>query len=121
MRSLLAFLFISASFLANANVMVDEPVPAIITSELQIVLPVDQPLAEIYVIDISGIAFENEAEAKQFFGMFTENVVRYTVNYAEMTVEVKLQNVMTPAWNLSNWNEYFAGRSAKMQAVFATL
>lgn len=121
MRSFLAFILLSSSLLAQANIIVDEPVPAVITADLQILLPVDQPLAEIYVIDISGIAFENEAKAQQFFGMFTENVVRYTVNYADQTVEVKLQNVMTPTWNLTNWNEYFAGRSAKMQAVFATL
>lgn len=100
---------------------ISDPVPAVITEDLQIILPADQPLSEFYTIDISALKFTEASEANQFFGMFTENAVLYRVNFDERTVMVNVHTSIFPDWDLNRWNEYFATRSAKMKAVYESM
>ena len=53
--------------------------------------------------------------------MFTENVVVYVVDFESRTVQVYLQDIMTPAWDITAWNDYFAARSMKMKVVYDAL
>ncbi|HAE13254.1 MAG: hypothetical protein H6548_06530 [Chitinophagales bacterium] len=120
MSSLFTAFLLSAGIMSNAAA-VSEPVPATINDQMQIVLPADQPLAAVYAFSIADLKFTEAAQAEQFFSMFTENVVVYVVDFESRTVQVYLQDIMTPAWDITAWNDYFAARSMKMKVVYDAL
>jgi len=119
MKALFLALLISTTAFAFGTTA--DPVKASINDEMQIKLPADIALQSVYILDISSLEFNDESQAKQFFGMFTENVVHYAVNYDAMEVEIHLHSYADPEWNLDQWNTYFSNRSAKMQAVYSSL
>jgi hypothetical protein len=119
MKTWILCLLLAASTVAFAQSS-DSP-RANITEDMQIVLPAADELASVYLLDISDLAFDSAEKAKQFFGMFTENVVHYVVDFDAKQVEIHLHSYADPAWDLAKWNSYFQERSVKMQAVYNTL
>lgn len=74
-------LFSTLAFLAITSVSVfagnQEPVKATVNDQMQIVLPVDQPLAAEYVIDITG-KFKSEAALNNFLRKLPRSGYEFT-------------------------------------------
>lgn len=112
-----AILSLNTQVRAGSN----DPVKASINSDFVIQLPADVPLADIYIADISALAFKSAEDAISFFDMFSENVVTYQVRYPENKLVMYLNKDVMPDWQLKEWNTYFENRAIKMQSVFDSM
>jgi hypothetical protein len=87
-----------------------------------ITLPVDQPLAQVYVVDISGLAFKTEEQVLSFCQNAGERIVIFRANFAEKKLYISPQSNMTETpWSVADWNTYFANRAGKLEALYLML
>ena len=70
-------------------------------------LNAEEPLHEFYVADISAFGFDTEIDAKKTFGMKSNNLITYSVDYANNQVIARLHLDRTgEPKSLEWWNEY---------------
>jgi len=96
------------------------PVTASITDQMQIILPADQSLAAEYVVDITG-KFKSAAALENFCNSFRDMGITYRGDFETGKLYIMPTNISDSTgkvWDVTRWNEYFAGRAPKMM-VFA--
>lgn len=123
MKRFLSTLAIVAMTTISAFAMNQGPVTATLSDQMAITLPVDQPLAAEYVIDISG-KFANEAVLQQFCESFRDMGVSYRGDFAAGKLYVTptaLTDSTGKTWDAARWNDYFQTRAPKMQVYMQTM
>lgn len=70
-------------------------------------LNAEEPLHEFYVVDISAFGFATETDAKKTFGMKSNNLITYNVDFANNLViaHLHLDRTGEPK-SLEWWSEY---------------
>lgn len=62
------------------------------------------------VLDISGLHFESEAAAMEYFKAKNTQLVTFRVNFNKLTVNIDLELRAKPSWGFDDWHEYLKGR-----------
>lgn len=97
-----SFFYVSAQSPAVGNASID--------NNLIIQIDPDAPLMEEYTFSISPLSFKDETAANRFFSLCRDNILTYTLDYAQGTATVKLGLQFTEprGWDVPAYNEYFA-------------
>ncbi len=122
MKKFLFLLIIIATAASFSFTAIDDEVKASISDTFVITLPDDQPLADVYIADISAIYFDDRAQAAELFSMISESIVEYEVIYEQKFLKIMMnKSEITEDWGIEQWNDYFEIRANKMQAVYNML
>lgn len=89
------------------------PGKATITQKKQIILSSEAPVKNAYVIDISHLAFSNEAAAVLFFNNYRDNLVQFDVDFknGKAMMQLNHQYIMGAPWSVEKWNNYLAEKA----------
>lgn len=114
--SFVLFLSVGATFAVKAQT----PGNATIDKNFVITINANAPVVSDYVFDISAIPFKDEAQAEKFFKRNTDNLVSYSVDFANKTatVHLALQYVEPRGWGVTEWNNYFGGLSQRYTLTY---
>ena len=106
------------AFSSNVNytpVCLNDTTPgkATITQKKQIILSSEAPVKKAYVIDISHLAFGNEAAATSFFDNYQDNLLQFNVDFKNGKVVMQLnhQYIIGAPWSVEKWNLYLAEKT----------
>ena len=101
-----------------------DPVTATVNSQMQITLPVDQPLADEYVIDITALNFANAQVLDQFCATFADLNLSMRGDFASQKLYVSakaMKDSVGNIWDAQKWNSYFETRAMKMAAYMQSM
>ena len=106
----LRFLFILAFLCGSLSLSAQESADmgtATLDANYCLTLNTDQPLNEFYSADISGLGFDTELDAKKTFGMKSNNLITYSVDYSNNRViaHLHLDRTREPK-DLQWWSDY---------------
>lgn len=106
-KLLLVVAFVCCSNLLSAQTSTTELATATIDANYCLTISDDNPIQEFYAINISALGFENEQEAKKVFGMKSNNLITYTVEFENNRVVAhlhldRLNETKDKAW----WSSY---------------
>ncbi len=96
-----------------------DPTIATMSEHFVVTLPIDQPLAQAYVIDISGLGFKSEEQVLKFCHNAGERIIIFRANFEEKKLYISPQPEMneTP-WTIQDWNTYLENRAPKLEALY---
>ena len=122
-KSIIAVFLLTGLFSSNAALMVPaEPVHANINEHFVVTLPADQPLAPVYVVDISSFNFKSQEQLSKFCESACERVIMFRANFEEKKMYISPQPTMTEGtWTILDWNSYLSNRAVKLEALYQTI
>ncbi len=118
----LSLLLVSAAFF-YASAQAPAVGTASIDANLVIQIDPTKPLMETYTFSISTMAFKDEAAANRFFSLCRDNILNYTLDYANKTATVKLGLQFTEprGWDVNEYNEYFAKAAERYRMMLTVV
>lgn len=95
---------------------------ATINSDFVISLPQSEHPKDVYIIDISNLAFKDQQTCEMFWKKMSEYIAAYSLDYSTQKVTLTLSyNGYNVGWNIEKWNNYFMNRSQKMLVMYSKL
>jgi len=119
-----SILFVAIGFMTVSAAVSKDPVTATVNSQMQITLPVDQPLADEYVIDITALNFANAQVLDQFCATFADLNLSMRGDFASQKLYVSakaMKDSVGNIWDAQKWNSYFETRAMKMAAYMQSM
>jgi len=85
--------------------------------DMTLVLPVENGMADVYVIELAPLGFENADMARRFVNSLSDNMVHFTANEVGSIAEMRpqYQNLGDQEWDRNAWNAYLGKIQLRFQ------
>ena len=99
-----------------------QPKAIVITSDLGIQIPSDQPMIYEYRLDTKNLHFTTPADQQKYFEALNDAVVTYRIDPADNTVFIVLNKdyIDRNKWQTSDINKYLKARSSYMKQQYTS-